>query len=223
MEALRVALLHGISATKGGNANFLALKKKNHSIANDLMITFAVINSCASRISDEDLKGIVLQSATTDENSDLSSIRLSLETAVNALVAYNLDDHFLDEADVDAFDYAELNDDEKDEIRTLMSSARFCVNGAKSLLEWQKRNILHHISKIENELLKTKSRFEAFLAAGYEAGELVKRIGEDAQPIASAIQKALTITYRKVEGQQQIEEEAEPKKLPKPRDDMKTN
>tara|TARA_R110000787_G_scaffold11003_11_gene36844 strand:- start:40065 stop:40526 length:462 start_codon:yes stop_codon:yes gene_type:complete len=151
-----------------------------------------------------------------DGDYTIDQIVGNFETALNAVIAHQLDDHFIDQEAVELFGKAELDQDEKTEIRSLMAEARLLVDRSAKLSVTQRKNVLYHVSKIENELHKDKSNFQTFVAAAYDVSGILRRVGDDAQPLADAIQKARTITERKVEGRLEIGQDEEPKQLPKP-------
>lgn len=217
IEALKYSLSYGIDLTQGGTAKLIDLQKANHRVSNELVIIVSVVKGCAKRIIDDPIRELILQKVSFDEQITLKKISANLEEAINAVIAYQLDEHFLDDKAVQIFDDAVLDEDEKTKIRCLMAEARRCVDNSQTLAEWQRKGVLHHIAKIESELHKEKSKFDVFLAAAYSTSQLVKKFGEDAQPLAEAFQKALTITNRKVEGQILIERDEEPRQLPKPK------
>lgn len=97
-----------------------------------------------------------------------------------------------------------------------MAQARALTNLSKTLSDGHKRRVIHRIALVENELYKELSRFGTFMAAAYEISGLARQFGSDVQPIAEAIEKARTITEKKVQGYQQIESDPKPKALPKP-------
>ncbi|MDT8329359.1 MAG: hypothetical protein RQ750_18675, partial [Roseovarius sp.] len=75
---------------------------------------------------------------------------------------------------------------------------------------------IHKINLAENELFKETVGIQAFFAVAYQASRLVKTFGEDAKPLADAIETARTKTERHVEGYKQIAADKKPKQLPKP-------
>ncbi|MFO7757899.1 MAG: hypothetical protein R6V26_05360 [Roseovarius sp.] len=214
LSALKYALTMAISNIGAGNAEIAALKRQNHPIFNKLFVSLTVARSCAKRLQDDELQDQVIRNLQFSDKDTLGNLRGRLEHAFNAVVASQLDDHFIDENAIELFDRAELNREEKFEIRELMAAARRAVDNSDELFERQKQKVLFHIAKIENELHKTKSTFQTFVAAASEVSDLIRKVGEDAQPIADAVQKARTITERKVKGYEQIAAEEKPKQLP---------
>ena len=198
------------SSTKVGQ-----VRGSDSSRFNNVMLACVVAKKAAARVEDLDLKDIIIRACILDNDRTITELFSGFEFAIEAIITHKLDGHFLDYDDEVKFDQAELTLDEKAEIRELMTAARKLVDLSKQMKEWQRRKILHHISKIENELHKEISSFQAFVAAAGEISGLVKKVGEDAQPIAEAVQKARTITERKLEGTLLLEEEDKPKQITK--------
>jgi len=148
----------------------------------------------------------------------LSSLRQKLEGVQDFILAMQFDQHFLDEASIQEFNSVELSKEEKQQIRELLAKARELTETANFLSDNHKRRILLRISEVENELFKEIAGFKAFIVAAAEVSGLVKKVGEDAAPLANAIQEARTITERKVEGYRRIEEAEKPKQLEGPKD-----
>jgi hypothetical protein len=216
IDALTQTLTYCISEIPRSAAAIKTLKKGNHSIATDLILASMIVSKSAARINNPALFDLISRCVQLDDEDAIDTIIKNFETALNAVIVHQLDDHFIDEDAVALFDSAELNKSEKAEIRDLMASARHSVDRSTTLSEQQRKNVLYHVSKIENELHKEKSSFQTFVAAAYVVSGIFRRVGEDAQPIAEAIEKARTITEKKVEGQLAIGHEEEQKKLPKP-------
>jgi hypothetical protein len=218
IDALTQTLSYCIAEIPRGSASFGTLKKGNHSIATDLILASMIIKKSAARLNDPVLVDLIYQCVQLNESFSVEKTIENFETALNAVIVHQLDDHFIDQDAVALFDSAELNKSEKGEIRELMASARQSVDRSATLSEKQRKNLLYHISKIENELHKEKSSLQTFVAAAYDVSGILKRVGEDAQPIAEAIEKARTITEKRVEGRLEIGRDEEQKKLPKPSD-----
>ncbi len=214
--AAKYAIDHAISKIGDGKVAVLELKQKNHPLYNELFMALTIARESAKRISRDDLKEQIIRNVDLNERDILPKLRKNLEYAIGAILATEIDEHFINSDEIENFDRAELTDSEKNKIRMLMSEARRLVDLSNSLRDQQKRRVIYFISRIENELHKTKSTFHTFLAAAYEISGLVRQFGEDVQPIADAIEKAKTITEKKVEGYKQISQDERPKQLPKP-------
>lgn len=126
------------------------------------------------------------------------------------------EDHFLNEDEVTEFDKADLTECDKSTIRAHLATARKLTENADFLTEDHKKRVIYRIADVENELFKKVAGYKSFLAAAAETIGLVKKFGEDAKPLAEAIEQARTVTERKVEGYNRIEAEEKPKQLPKP-------
>jgi len=218
IDALTQVLTHCITSTPRIDTSFGNLRNANHTISKKLILASMIANKSATRMNNPELVDLISKCVQLEDEYKIVKILENFETALNAVVVYRLDDHFIDQDAVDLFDSAELNKSEKSEIRDLMASARRSVDRSTTLSEKQRKNVLYHLSKIENELHKEKSSFQTFVAAAYDVSGILKRVGEDARPIAEAIEKARTITEKKVEGRLEIGRDEEQKKLPKPKD-----
>ncbi len=219
-DALLATITYSISIVKGGGATIGALRSNNHKIATDLTICAAIAKKSAIYIRDRELSELIIKNVSIADDDSLEEVKQNLETALNAMVAYQLDDHFVDQEAVEFFDRAELSEKDKNDIRQLMADARRMVDLSSTLVERQRKKVLYHISKIENELHKEKSVYQTCLAAAYDMSALAKQVGKDALPIAEAIEKARTVTEKKVSETLAIEKDEEKKMLPKP-DDLK--
>lgn len=220
-EALHIALVYAISQCRGENYVISELKQKNHPLANNLVVATIVILKLAQRLDSKEISRLIVRNSEIGEKERVSTLRAKLLQAQEAIIAYQLDAHLLDASDVKDFDVAELDAKDKDEIRGLMAKARQLVDLSEKLPVWKKRNVLHHIAKIESELHKEQSNFQAFLAAAADVSGLSKKFGEDVQPIADAIQTARTVTQRKIDGYEKLPMEEKPKQLPKPDGEVK--
>lgn len=216
VSALNAILVYMMSKTANGGAQIGKLKQSNHHLYSELLSGSLVAKSAASRIDDIEVAQSIKESLLLKDELNLQQYNSRLTQALSLVLALQFDDHFIDQESVEIFDRAELSQSEKQEIRSLMAEARKVVDSSETLFESQKKNVLFHIAKIENELHKSKSNFQAFLAAAYEMSGLVRQVGEDAQPIADAVEKARTITQKKVVGYAQLPQDEKPKQLPKP-------
>lgn len=213
MEALRETIERILQVVGNSKTTVELLRDQNHPIAIKLVSATAISKRLASRIDDPTIRELIEQNLNWGDEDTMAEVRERTENVLELLTALEVEEHFIDREDVELFDEAELTNDEKLEIRRLMANARALVDRSEVLKEFQRKNVLYHISKIENELHREKSHFEAFLAAAYQVSSLVKQVGKDVEPIAKAIEKARTITEKRVQGQLQIEKEKAPKKL----------
>lgn len=217
VEALKVTLVQISMVTAQGSSIIQNLKKSNHHWYVDLLTLSSIARQAALRIENQEFRDSILASL------DLSASDLTMpvygkriEHSLALLVAMEMEDHFISPNLIAEFDEANLSVDDKEVIRALIADVRKQVDTSTNLKEWQRRNILFHAAKIENELHREKTKFQTFVAAAADVSGLVRTIGEDAQPIADAIEKARTITQKKVSGYNQIEKDKEPRQLPKP-------
>ena len=201
-----------------GNGTLQNLAKANPRNKDSLDVHAIAVKRIANRLQDEDVYPIVVAAMEFSDEQNFAHVRRSFQDALSTISLMRLDEHFLDEASVSEFDQVQLTSAEKQKITELLSEAKSLATNAEFLSERNKRRIIFHISKIEAELYKEVSGFSAFLAAAADISGMVKKYGEDAMPIAEAIQTSRTITERKVEGYAQIEKEDQPKRLPKPSD-----
>ena len=218
-QALSATLTKMLSLTNGKTSTIEGLKRKNHPLIDELIVAASVSRKIANRIPEEELRDLLIRNLSYTDDYTLEKVNSCVEMALHALHAFQIDQHFINEEDTELFDQAELSQDEKKKIRALMADARVLVDRTESLMEFQRKNVLFHIAKIENELHREKSHFQTFLAAAYQMSRLVKQVGEDAKPLAEAVEQARTITERKVQGQLQIEQEQRPKQLENHKED----
>jgi len=168
------------------------------------------------RISDTELHEIMHDLYPIDDDKTLSALDDEIERALDTILATQFTTHFSDDAETIEFDRAEIDSQTRGELFEIMKQARDEVQKADYLSANHKRRLLFRISKVEEEIYKEKAGFGVFLAAASEASDLLKKFGQDAAPLADAIQKARTVTQRKVEGYPQIEKDKSPKQLPAP-------
>jgi hypothetical protein len=205
-----------IEKTGDENATIEAIKASGSPLYSDLHIGMIFARKAAEKIARGSMREIADYNLRLIPGESLSHVRRRLTAVLDAAIALELDDHFVDPVEAESFETAQLDLDEKSQIRDLLAEARNLTNQSMKIEDQHKRRILHRISRVEDELYKEKAGFSAFLAAAYETSRLVRQVGEDAQPIANAIEKARTITEKKIVGHQQIESEPKPKQLPKP-------
>ncbi len=180
------------------------------------MLLKAVADKTTVRLENRELGAIIQSLLTFGEEDDLSIVRQRLDEALNTLLASELDDHFIDEENVDQLDHAEVPTEEREEIRSYLGQARDAAAKDSFLSDKVRQRFLHRISLAENELFKEKVGIEAFFAVAYEGSRLLRKFGEDAKPMAEAIEKARTKTEKHVTGYDAIEMDEKPKQLPKP-------
>lgn len=215
-QALEVVLGHMISRYASNDLEIQQLRDKRHPLYLDLIANHTIATKCAQRLSDETVRDLALEFLHYNVDEKLNSVAFKCSKILEAVIAFGLDNHFFPLEDLVTYDRAELTKGEKDEIRQLMAQARKLTLASHDLAEGHKRRISFRISQVENELYKELSTFGTVLAAAYDVSALIRRVGGDAKPIAEAIEKARTITEKKVIGYQQIEAEEKPKSLPKP-------
>lgn len=189
------------------------LLQKNHSSANRLTICNTIIRKSSRRILDLELRQLVERILDGDKARSLNSWAVDYDLILDAVIAYQLDDHFENQEDIQLFEHAVLDGNDKDKIRKLMVEARRATDKAETLREKQRRRVLYYISKIENELHKDTSNLAVFTSGWAEVNEMIAATGEALKPVAEALKTARTITQEKVEGHKQIEKEEEPKQI----------
>ncbi|WP_306005115.1 hypothetical protein [Aquicoccus porphyridii] len=205
-----IAKLRGIAQ---GNISVGQLKTNGHDFYTNLMIYSVSGIRAAQCIEDEPIRSEVTKLLSLRDDEKLDLYGKKLEKCVALLVAMQFEEHFISAEDRNLFDEAELSTDEKTEIQSLMAKARRATEIAQCFPPTQKRKVLYWISRVEDELLRDKSRFQTFVAAASELSDLVRKFGKDAKPVAEAIAEARTITERRVEGYKQIEAEDKPKQI----------
>ena len=212
VDALISALTIAISKTKG-SAQLTTLKSQNHPIFTKLYLACTVIRQCARRLSNQAAAEQIQSTVSPDFDGTLDEFSEHLKIALNIVLAIDIDNHFMSDSEVNEFDRFELDSNEKAEVRGFLSAARQAVFDSDALTKKQKRRVNLRISQAENELYKEVSGFQAFMAAAYEASSLLKQVGEDAAPIAEAIEKARTVTQKSVSGYDQISTDPSPKQI----------
>ncbi len=198
----------------GGNLNDLRAKEKLK--YDELVVTLSIARKVALRLEDETVRGISLENLEINENLGFIGVRAKFQSVIEGIATLEIDSHFIDEALVEEFDKASIPSEAREEIRSYLQKAKNLAASAGFLTDPVRRSFLHKVSLAENELFKEHVGFQAFLAAAYEAGRLLRVIGNDAKPLAEAVEKARTKTERHVHGYEQIAAEEKPKSLPKP-------
>lgn len=201
-----------------GDANLHTFKNQKHPLYLELMTAAKVAQQAASRINVEVDRGAILDYLTLQDSNTLHEIRSRYEKILELIIALQMDDHFFPPDDLISFDQARLDISDKDEIREYLARARTLTHASKVLPDEHKKRIIHRIAQVESELLKDVAGFRAFMAAAYDIAGLARQFGEDVQPIADAIEKARTVTEKKVTGYYQLPEPEKPKQLPSPQD-----
>lgn len=189
------------------------LSQSNQSLYDKITILLKYARSMVRRIGDDELTELAERNLKLTKSDTCSKARTRIETVLLAINTIEMDDHFLDAEAVKLYDIATVSSDEREAIREHLNIARDRASKAEFLDDGVRRSFLHKVSLAENELYKAKVGFQAFLAAGFEASRLIRRFGEDAQPIADAIEKARTTTERNVEGYKQIGQEEAPRQI----------
>ncbi len=219
IEALEAILLELESVANSWSGDLEDLSKRSKDRYSQIQFCLAAAKRAASYLTDEGLKNTILSNLEFSENPQVPSIARSARICQEGIYIEKLDKHFEDADESDEFNISVLTQDEKAEIRELFASARKMTMEAKEIPDQRKRRIIHFIHKAENELAKDKSTFSYFMAAAYEVSDLTRKFGNDVQPIAEAVEKARTITEKKVTGSAPaIESEKKPKALPSPKD-----
>ncbi|MCA0947355.1 hypothetical protein LCM08_20725 [Salipiger pacificus] len=153
-------------------------------------------------------------------NSASAKNMLSLLGGIEMLFyANSLQDHFVDAEEEDNYNTLRWTGDDRNDVLLSLQRARQFVTFSENLKDEHKRRVLYWISKAEAEALKDKGKFATILAATDEIGETVKRLGENAKPLAELVRMVRTTTRRNVTENLQIEGPKEPKKLPAPTSD----
>lgn len=212
-DAIRVLLIQLLGLLPGTSLKVGDLERNTLSQVS-MLARIALLTS--KRAGDIAFEEIATSNLVVSFDQKCVEYRKDLDQTLDALLILDLDEHFLDNDDIGQYDQAHLSNEEKASVRTSLEEARLLTNAASFLSNDHKKRILHRISRVENELYKEIAGFPAFLAAAAEATGLVKKFGNDAKPLAEAIQLARTTTERKVTGYAQIAADAKPKALPKP-------
>ena len=216
-DALK-AIIAKLVATNGGNATIGDLKNKGHPLYSDLVIGTTAAMRTAERMSNRQVAETIVANLTLRDGDSIAQAKERFRTALELAVALDFDAHFIDGNSIQEFDQANVPAAERDEIRSFLERAKTLAASADFLKDKEAvlRSFIHKVNLAENELFKETVGIQAFFAAAYQASRLVKTFGEDAQPLADAIETARTKTERHVEGYKQIAAEEKPKQLPKP-------
>lgn len=213
IETLKAAAIEATRFSRGQSITLEQLLQKNHPSANWLTICNTIIRKSSRRILDSELRDLVDRILDGDKSRGLSAWSNDYDLILQAVIAYQLDEHFENQEDIVLFEHATLDVSDKDKIRELMVEARRATDRAENLREKQRRKVLYYISKIENELHKDTSNFAVFTSGWAEINEMVAATGEALKPVAEALRISRTIAQVRVEGHRQIEKEEEPKQI----------
>lgn len=142
----------------------------------------------------------------------------NLDNLDDMLLAETMDSHFISEADEEEFERIYWQKKDRAAVQELLSEARRFIQSSDSFDDRQTREILHYLAKVENEVLRPVGNFDAFLAMSCKVSGIVKKIGEDAQPLADAVEKMRTTTQRNITGHEQLEAPEEQKQIAPPTD-----
>lgn len=212
-DALKVLLQKLISITPDNGATFGQHKVSHKTLTEEIYLTAKAAIIASSRILDDKTKEIASVNLEVLDKSSMKELRKQFEVAFDALLVLEFGQHFLEDEDIADFDHVTLTTNEKSEIREILAKARKLTDEATFLSDDHKRRLIHRISDVENELYKETAGFKSFLAAAADVSGLVRKFGDDAKPLAEAIETARTITEKKVEGYQRIEEQEKPKQI----------
>lgn len=195
------------------------LNDYNDHFVDELGMDYKIANWCMQKCEQNDLTEFAAEKLRFERNKLISNAVTEIKAIINYLSLKSLDDHLLSQAEIQKYDRANLSKDEKLEISTHLQAARSYAFNADFLSKSQKKNILYYINRAESELLKEETSFQSFLAAAYMSSSLLNRVGEDAKPLAEAIQIATSKTEASVEGQRKIAAEEKPKQLERPKNE----
>lgn len=215
-QALEAVLVNMVRQYSGIDITIRELRDKRHPLYLDIITNHTISVKCAQRLADESIRELAIEFLEYKLDDKLNIVAVRSNKILEAVIAFGLDNHFFPIEEIATYDRAKLTKNEKDEIRDLLAQARRLTLASNDLAEAHKRRVNFRISQVENELYKELSTFGTMMAAAYDVSALIRRVGGDARPIAEAIEKARTITEKKVIGYQQIEADEKPKSLPKP-------
>ena len=215
VSALDQVLLDALSMLPANNMKISDIIRQTQPKYDRLVIQLRSALAIATRIGDDEVAELLKRNLYVRRDEGTVDVRNRIQTAINSLVVFKLDRHFIGSDDVGEFDEASVPPAERDDIRACLQNARDLAAKAGFLSDPVRRSFLHKVSLAENELFKEKVGFQAFLAVAYEGSRLLRRYGEDAQPLADAIEKARTKTEAHVSGYKQIEATKKPKQITK--------
>lgn len=218
VAAFRQVLFEAGSLLPAKNTKIEQFLQQDQQSYDRLLILLRGAKQIAKRIGDEDVLDIAKRNLVVGLGENSADIKNRIFNTTSALVVFEMDRHFIGSDEIEEFDEAQVPPKERDEIRSYLQRARDLAAKAKFMEDPVRRSFLHKISLAESELFKEKVGFQAFLAAAYEGSRLLRRFGEDAQPIAEAIEKARTKTEAHVSGYKQIQAAEKPKQITKQQD-----
>lgn len=213
LEVLLVVLLANISSSSKA---FDDIRKANPDYYNKVYVEWVACKNTAQRLRDSELRSFAVENLNSAMSLSPTLMHRRASSVLDALHASKLDQHFISEADEAEFEKADVPENERAEIRAVLEEARKLTEKASYLDNRQKRRVLHKISKAENELFSSKVGFSPFMAAAYEVSDFVRKFGNDAKPLAEAIQIAATKTERHLEGYTALEAPEKPKQIEGP-------
>ena len=199
------------------NASVGQYQQSHRRSYDQLIILLNAARQVARRLKDDEILEVASGNLVIKGDDTTEKIRSRIEMCLDALVIYEMDAHFINEADNEEFEIAIVPNDEKEQIRYHLNFARDLASVADFLTDPVRRSFLLKISKAESELFKEKVGMQAFFAAAYEGSRLLRRFGEDAQPLADAVEKARTKTELHVEGSVMLEVDEKPKQIEGPK------
>jgi hypothetical protein len=217
IKALKATLTYLIGRVPATDLTYQQMKDQNHPAYQDFIVASSVANAASKRLHNDDLLGVIETCLSPKATQTGKILKVSVERALSAVLAFEMSNHFLNAEDIKEFDEANVPEAERESIRASLNEARNLAARAVFLSDPVRRSFLHKISLAENELFKEKVGIQAFFSVAYEGSRLLNRYGEDAKPLAEAVEKARTSTEKHVSGYQAIEKEDPPKQIEGPK------
>ena len=211
--AFRSILSDALAHLPARNTQISEFAKANARNFESLIIHLKAARAIAPRVGDSDLTKMSNEKLKSDISETSDVLRERIYDVLNTSFVLDMDRHFFSSDDVALFDEAIIPQNEREDIRAALRTASDLAAKANFMSDPLRRSFLHLVAKAENELFKEKVGIQAFFAVAYEASRFVKQFGQDAKPLAEAIENARTKTERRVEATQLIAEAEKPKQI----------
>ena len=169
VEALKSILQTFLTTIPNGNAQYSALRAKNHSFYQTIVIARAVAKKVLQQIGDAELAELINASLQFPDDQTLPTMHSKIETCLNAILAIKLEEHFFDNEEFEKFNNSEVPQGERDEIRACLQKARDLAANATFLTDRIRLSFLAKVSRAESELFKEKVGMEAFFRSPMKA------------------------------------------------------
>lgn len=213
--ALTILFEDSIKIIGNTNATYEALQKTSHPTYLNLRSRFSAIKAAALKLGDPNLSPDIIGCLDFQPSIDVQSLKARFEIGLDLAASARLTDHFSRDED-EILNFVEIPEDEREIIRGHLSNAREIAARATFLSDPVRRSFLSNLSKAENELFKSEVGFDRFLVIAGQVSGILRKVGDDAKPLAEAVEQARTKTEKHVTEQRLLTEEEKPKLLSGP-------